>query len=141
MKLFIDTWGWVVLKDPNEPRHKEAFGCFAGFREHPLGIVTSDYVLNETFTLFFARRPFQEAWLFTEGIMDAATTRDLLIERVSLDRFNQALGLRKRYADKPRISFTDLTSIVIMSEQRISNVLTADDHFRQVGLGFRLLPD
>lgn len=141
MKLFVDTWGWVVLKDPNESRHKDAVACFEAYRDHPRGIVTSDYVLNEAFTRIFSQRPFQEAWLFTEGIMAAAAAGDLAIEMVGFDRFRRALGLRRRYADKPRISFTDLTSMVIMKELDIESVLTADEHFSKVGLGFRLLPE
>jgi CII-binding regulator of phage lambda lysogenization HflD len=43
-------------------------------------------------------------------------------------------NLRKRYKDKPYISFTDLTSIAIINEMNIIDVLTDDDHFLQVGL-------
>lgn len=141
MKLFIDTWGWVVLKDPKEPQHSETTSLFEEFRTHPGGIITSDYVLNETFTLVFRRRPFDEAWRFAEGVVAAASGKNLVIEQVSRERFAGALRLRKRFADKPGISFTDLTTMVIMSELKIADVLTGDDHFRQVGMGFRVLPE
>jgi predicted nucleic acid-binding protein len=42
--------------------------------------------------------------------------------------------------DKPQISFTDLTSMVAMSELDITNILTEDDHFMQMGMDFRTLP-
>jgi predicted nucleic acid-binding protein len=58
-----------------------------------------------------------------------------VIERVDPDRFDKAWNLRLRYKDKPRVSFTDLTSFVVR-ESHIRRVLTADAHFGQIGLGF-----
>ena len=104
-------------------------------------IVTTDFVLDETFTRLFRRRPFAEAWRYTQGILDAAAEGYLLIERITEARFLKSVELRRKLDDKPHVSFTDLTSVVVMSERKISDVLTADVHFRQVGLGFRTLPD
>jgi uncharacterized protein len=55
-------------------------------------------------------------------------------------RFIQAQNLRLKYLDKPQISFTDLTSMVVMQELSIEQVLTEDAHFIQVGLGFERVP-
>jgi len=63
-----------------------------------------------------------------------------VIEPVHTQRFEQAYRLRLRYRDKPRISFTDLTSFTVMRELGIRQVLTADAHFTQVGLGFHQVP-
>ena len=56
-------------------------------------------------------------------------------------RFSDAWRLRLRYSHKPRISFTDLTSFVVMRELGLQHVLTGDAHFEQVGLGFVRLPE
>ncbi len=48
--------------------------------------------------------------------------------------------MRLKYADKPLISFTDLSSMVVMKELEISLVLTGDDHFNQVGMEFIKVP-
>jgi len=56
-------------------------------------------------------------------------------------RFRQAFALRQRFADKPKISFTDLTTMVIMTELKVTKILTADSHFSQVALGFQILPE
>lgn len=42
------------------------------------------------------------------------------IEEVGRGRFEQAWQLRLRHRDKPRISFTDLTSFMVMRELRIT---------------------
>ena len=38
------------------------------------------------------------------------------------------------------ISFTDLTSFVVMKEEKVTDVLTNDRHFAQVNLGFVPVP-
>ena len=77
---------------------------------------------------------------FVEGILAAAARGQVQIERVTSGRFAAAWMLRKRFQDKPKISFTDLVSMAIMEERGIQRVLTQDKHFTQVGMGFFLLP-
>ena len=84
--------------------------------------------------------PFEQAKKFIEHLDAAIQTRYLNLERVTRDRFEKAKGLRLKYQDKPDISFTDLTSIVIMQELKISRILTADEHFIQVGMNFEPAP-
>ena len=50
------------------------------------------------------------------------------------------MELRRKYDDKPDISFTDLTSMVVMQEFDLRDVLTGDAHFEHVGMGFRRQP-
>ena len=57
-------------------------------------------------------------------------------------RFAKTCSLRsKYYIDKPRSSFTDLSSMVVMKEYGITFILTGDDHFNQVGMGFIQVPN
>jgi preprotein translocase subunit Sec63 len=53
-----------------------------------------------------------------EGIFKAAERSHLTIERVTSERFAAAWKLRQRFQDKPKISFTDLTSMIIMRERQ-----------------------
>ena len=138
--IFVDTWGWMALGHHREPRHSEVKGVYQELRTQPGAIYTSDYVLDEAITLLFRREVFSEAVRFAEGLFAAGALGHLNIERVTSDRFSAAWGLRKRLQDKPRISFTDLTSMVIMEECGISRVLTEDEHFLQVGMGFSKAP-
>ncbi|HOI39018.1 MAG TPA: hypothetical protein PLF11_16790 [Bacillota bacterium] len=61
-------------------------------------------------------------------------------ERISPERFAAAWDLHVRLMDKARISFTDLTSMIIMRECGVSHVLSEDRHFAQVGFGFQSAP-
>ena len=55
-------------------------------------------------------------------------------------RFREAARLRLKFRDKPEISFTDFTSMVVMQELGLTRILTEDRHFAQVGMGFELVP-
>ncbi|HEY0702912.1 MAG TPA: PIN domain-containing protein [Candidatus Acidoferrales bacterium] len=137
MKLFVDTWGWLALADPHDSFHSQAARHYQEFSKGGGGVLTSNFVLDETFTLLFSRRPYGEALGFSQGLLQSSFIR---IEAVTESRFLKAFELRKRFRDKPRISFTDLSSMAIMIELKVPDVLTGDAHFTQVGLGFRILP-
>ena len=138
--LFIDTWGWLALEDSKEPAHTQVLQYYREFRVRNGQAVTTDYVLDETMTLLFRRRPFAEARRFMEGLWSAAEKGYLSVQRITPDRFQEAWRLRLRYQDKQEISFTDLTSFSVMHELRITEALTDDRHFEQVNLGFTLQP-
>ena len=99
--------------------------------------MTSNFILDETFTLLFKLRPYEDAWHFTT---DVVRSPFIDIQEVTRARFSRTIDLRKQFSDKPRISFTDLSTMAIMVELGITDILTADRHFTQVGLGFRALP-
>jgi len=64
----------------------------------------------------------------------------LQVEWVTPERFEKAKGLRLKYRDKPKISFTDLTSMVIMKEVGVTGIITGDEHFLHVGMDFQIVP-
>jgi uncharacterized protein len=103
-------------------------------------LITTDYVLDETITRLFARCDFAIARQFSNTLLKAGESGFLRIERISAERFDAAYELRLRYRDKPEISFTDLTSFVVMRELNVEVVLTGDAHFNQSHLGFRRVP-
>jgi predicted nucleic acid-binding protein len=138
-RLFVDTWGWLTLRDKGERRHQTIAPIFESFQQSNAGIYTSDFVLDETFTLLFRRLPFAAARESMELLTGGVEEGSLILVPISGARFTAAQQLRIRYQDKPGISFTDLTSMVAMQEFEIRKILTEDDHFTQVGLGFELI--
>jgi predicted nucleic acid-binding protein len=138
--VFVDTWGWVALGHRRDSKHEEIVSFFRRLHKKKPKLLTSDYVLNETLNMIFRRERFAEAVTFMEGIFAFATRGMLTIERVTEARFSQAWKLRLRFHDKPDISFTDLTSMVIMQELNVRQIVTDDAHFSHVGMNFRKLP-
>jgi predicted nucleic acid-binding protein len=138
--LFIDTWGWLALEDRREKEHPRVLSLRHAYGKRRAGWITTDYVLDETITRLFARRPWDEARRFCEGILRASDAGLVQIEAITQARFQEAYRLRIRLNDKPRISFTDLTSMCVMKERGLRHVVTSDRHFVQVGLGFVTVP-
>lgn len=138
--IFVDTWGWMALGHHGDPSHQEVRRLYQDLRRRQVPIYTSDYILDELITLLFRRENFEESVRFMEALIQAAALGHIHLERVTSDRFFAAWDLRKRFQDKPRISFTDLTSMVIMRERSKSYVLSGDEHFVQVGMSFTRVP-
>jgi predicted nucleic acid-binding protein len=137
LKLVIDTWGWLVLEDSRDPSHEAASRIYSEAVGAGGNIFTTNFILNETMTLLYRRRPFEEVSRFIRGLLISPFIR---IEEVTKARFRKAYEMRLKFRDKPDISFTDLTTMIVAQELNTMDILTGDRHFVQVGLGFRLFP-
>lgn len=139
-RYFVDTWAWLVLANDRDP----AFAAVSALRLEVAvrtgAWVTTDYVLDETLTRLFTAAPFPKARRFAEAIFQASDSGLVDVERVTRERYEAAWQLRLRYRDKPRISFTDLTSFVVMKETGLTSVISGDAHFEHAGFGFSRIP-
>ena len=138
--VFVDTWGWLTLNDSGERRHQEVADYYRLLITQNTLFYTTSFVLDETFTLFFKRLNSYQAQQAMVQLSNAFSTDSFQLIHINELRFAQAQTLRLKYLDKPRISFTDFTSIVVMQEFEIQRVLTEDAHFVQVGLGLERVP-
>jgi predicted nucleic acid-binding protein len=73
-------------------------------------------------------------------LLAKANTGYLQLVYISAEYFHRTCEMRQKYDDTAHICFVDFTSMVVMQELDITDVSTGDDHFRQVGLGFHLIP-
>lgn len=140
MRAFIDSWAWLGSFDRRDAHHEFASRVVLDKIESKTRLVTTDYVLSETITLLFRRA---NAGIQSQVLRDLLAFIDAWkvdIEPITPSRFSRALELRFRYEDKPNISFADLTSMVVMRELQITEILTADERFEKVNLGFRIVP-
>jgi uncharacterized protein len=139
-KVFVDTWGWLTLYDQRESQHQRVADWYTDFRAQKGQLYTTDYVLDETFTLLFKRLPFSKAQRALHLLDVAVQTGYLSLEWITPERFVRTQALRLKLQDKPNISFTDLSSMSVMAALDISTVLTGDAHFTHVGMGFQVVP-
>ncbi len=138
--IFVDAWAWLALSNRKDMHHELAKKGYGEMKASGYRMVTSDYVLDEVITALFKNVVFSSAIEFMESLFAAIKDNQIKLERINETRFKTAWSLRKKYQDKPEISFTDLTSFVLMQELEINSVFTADVHFNQVNLGFEILP-
>jgi len=138
--LFIDTWGWLALADSSEEVHTDVAEYFRESTASGRTIYTTDFILDETITLLYLRLDAESARVMMDRLLGWHDVGVIKIILVNEALFQRTVSLRRRYQDKPDISFTDLTSMVVMQELSITDVLTGDAHFEHVGLGLRRAP-
>jgi predicted nucleic acid-binding protein len=137
--VFFDTWGWLAIAHRSDCRHREAASFYGTVLAGGGTPTTTDYVLGETITLLRSRTTPAGTESFVGGILTAANKGRVRVERIDEERWLGAWKLSRKFSDKPSVSFTDLTSFVVMKELRIREALTADRHFEQIGMGFTKL--
>jgi len=124
--IFVDTSAWYALFTARDVNHLAA-NQFIAPAEEPL--ITTDYVVDETLTLFRARGEQVHSMSFGKKVIDGSFAEILSIELID---FARAWDIFRQYNDKDW-SFTDCTSLVIMQRLGIQRAFAFDDHFRQFG--------
>ena len=97
-------------------------------------LITTDFVVDETLTLIRFRLGLGAADAWWRQIDQSARVR---WERIENDRFERARHVFFQYRDK-NLSFTDCTSVAVMRELKLTQVITTDRHFHQ--MGFQMVP-
>jgi len=138
--LFVDSWGWIALANPRETRHIEVRNLYQEETAKGTQIYTTDYVVNEVITFLFSRVGAVKAEPYLTALIQAIRLREIQMLMITPHHFWKTWQMRCKYRNRPTISFTDLASCVMMREQKITRVVTGDQHFAEVGLGFQLLP-
>lgn len=138
--IFIDTWAWVALADKRDPYHRKAKAQHKKLSRARRKYVTTDYVVAETITYLYDAIGATSAQEFINKLLAALDSGTFQFVHVSAPQFRKAWRMRQTYHDKPDISFVDFTSMVVMQDLGITEVFTGDAHFRQVNLGFQLVP-
>lgn len=124
--IFVDTGAWYSLMVHDDPRHADALSWFQNNHER---LVTTDYILDETLTLFRSRGFQRQAIDFGQKILDQITAD---LDLVNLEDIESAWDVFHTYADK-EWSFTDCTSKVVMERLGITTAFAFDHHFHQFG--------
>lgn len=125
----MDTAGWVACADAADLKHVKSMEARDRWLSAGGGLVTTDYVVDETLTVIRRRLGLAaaEAWF-----RQVDASRRLRWELVDPSRAEKARRWFFEYRDK-EFSFTDCTSFVVMKDLKIRDVLTTDRHFAQAG--------
>ena len=138
-KIFFDTWGWTAIAHQDDDQHARTLSFYKAFLLNKGVPVTTDYVLAETITLLRTKTDGKGVSVFIDAVLNGLKDGKVILERIDEKRWTKAWDLAKKYHDKPYISFIDFSSFVVMKELNVTDVLTADKHFEDAGMGFRKL--
>lgn len=138
MKLaFADTCYWIALIDKNDSLHQKAMDVSNSLRGTV--IFTSEMILVELANCFATRgTAFRDSVVTVIGKI-SKDPNVIVIEQTS-ELFYNSLNLFGSRSDK-EWSLTDCSSMVIMEENDIKDILTYDHHFIQAKVYKVLLRD
>lgn len=127
--IFIDTGAFIARYVKRDQYHHACVRAWNELRQSPIQCVTSNYVLDETFTLLARRTDYHFAAQRARALLDS---RELHILRPNQEEEKAALDWFEKYADQ-RVSFTDCVSFVLLHGNRIRRVFGFDQHFSMAG--------
>ena len=125
MKVFIDTGAFCALAIPKDQFNSPAKTIHKQIFDKKTHIYSSNYVLDEVYTLLKTRSNHTISVKF----MDEIQKSPLIILCVTEDIEEAAKSIFRKFVDK-RLSFTDCTSFALINHFHIRAVFAFDEHFR-----------
>ena len=128
-EVFIDTSGFFALLSAADPAHMQAREQMARLAHARRRAVTTDHVLDETFTLLKVRGLVHRCPAFEQMLN---TSRSLRVSWTEPALFTAATKLFLARLDQG-FSLTDCVSFTTMERTGLQEALTTDHHFQIAG--------
>jgi hypothetical protein len=125
--VFVDTSGFYAFLDGKDHFHGKAKSAFLAAEKEGWRLVTTNYVLHESWALIQARLGWSavEAW---------RSNMVSICEIAWVDQHIHELGeARCRQARERRLSLTDCVSIESMKRNGVLFAIADDEHFKREG--------
>jgi predicted nucleic acid-binding protein len=127
--IFVDTSAFLALENRRDFYHSEALLFKDTCLKTGQTLITSDYVLDESYTIIRLRAGHAIAIQFGESLRKSQFIRN---EHITPEIIEEAWHLFKKFEDHD-FSFTDCTSFALMERLNISIAFTFDAHFKEYG--------
>jgi predicted nucleic acid-binding protein len=130
--LFVDTSALLAFLDADQPRHSDLVDAWRRAIDDHDTLVTSNYVLVETFALVQRRLGLGALRALAGDILP-------LLQQVWVDEELHAAASAALFtAGRRKLSLVDCTSFELMRRHGITNALSLDADFARQG--FQLFP-
>ena len=127
MSIFVDTSAFYALLDADDGNHGPSASTWSAMMNPDEHVVTTNYVLVETFALLQSRLGLKAVREFQEDVIPV-----LRIEFVTPEMHR--LGIVALLAASRRgLSLVDCVSFEMMRESGIKSAFAFDSHFREYG--------
>jgi len=126
--VFVDTSMFKALVDEKDDFYKQAIQIWQRLKTQKTQLVTSNYMLDETFTLLRNRRGRIVVDKFRKSFLKV---NEIKIIRVTIA--DEAGAWEWFLLDWSDLSFTDCVSFAMMKRLGIARVATFDQHFQRAG--------
>lgn len=132
--IYIDTGAFLARHLSKDQYHLQANAFWESVHKKNEACVTSNFVLDETFTLLGRRAGYNFA---AQRARNIYASESLRILRPTGKEELTAIDFFEKYSDQ-RLSFTDCVSFVLMQSKKIKRIFTFDHHFQLAG--FQIYP-
>lgn len=126
---FVDTSFFKAIIDPKDEFHQDAKIIEQKINDEQIRLVTSNYVLDESFTLIRLRCGLKVVDEFRKYLTTVSSI--LKIMRVTVS--DEANAWNWFLNDWSKLSFTDCVSFAQMHRLEMKEVIAFDDHFKRAG--------
>lgn len=123
--VFVDTSALYALINRSDIDHGRAIDCLSSLSDGNTSLITSNFILSETYTLILYKIGRTTALRVINGIRESYE-----IERISLKDEENAWQIITDFDDK-NFSYVDATTFAIMTRLGLGEVFSFDDHFNQ----------
>ena len=127
--VFVDTSFFKGLVDSGDDFHQQAKHSWQKLKEQDTALITSNYVLDESFTLIKLRCGIEIVSKFRDNITKSSHV--IKIMRVTV--IDEAQAWKWFLNDWSKLSFTDCVSFAVMKRLDITRVAAFDEHFKRAG--------
>lgn len=129
-RVFVDTGAFVALRNRREAEHAQARDTLSKLVTERAVLLTSNYVVAETYTALLVRIGGSEAieWGRRLRVSDA-----IELVRVDEQLEHDAWRILESHEDKSW-SYVDATSFALMDREGVNEAFAFDHHFVQRGL-------
>lgn len=125
MKVFLDSSYIIAYAVPNDSLHKKALLLEDIILNNDCYI--SNYIINEVITVIGNKTNLEIA----KNIYYSLTDEFKILNEYEIENFNKnVMKIYEKYNTK--LSFTDSSIIELMNKNKIKNLLTFDNYFKNV---------
>lgn len=128
-KVFVDTSFFKALLDVRDDFHKKASAVSFILEKNRTKLITTNYILDEAYTLLRVRRGLEIAKKLRELVFSG--DRNVQVVRVQAD--DEANAWKLFLNNWSGLSFTDCTSFAVMKRLDLKEVAAFDTHFTKAG--------
>jgi len=132
--IFVDTGAFIGRYIAKDEHHSVSTSSWSVLEKSKERLFTSNFVLDETFTLLGRRAGYAFAAARARAILSSSAIT--ILRPAKYDEI-EAVKLFEKYADQS-VSYTDCISFVLMSSNKIERAFTFDSHFGMAG--FTIIP-
>ena len=126
--VFVDTSGFYAVLDADDPFHTVARTAFERAEREKWQLVTTNYVVHETWALVQHRL----VWNAVEDFLDVMLPL-CRVEFVDEGLHSQA-AQRCRQSRRRKLSLTDCISFEVMRRLQLTEAIAQDQHFSENGI-------